>query len=46
MRLSRFYGSIDLKERQRLQKEIPAMVLARKSRQCNFIEYQGKEKID
>lgn len=44
IRLSRFYGAIDLKERNRLQREIPSMVLNRKSKQCNFIEYQGKKR--
>ena len=41
VRLARFYGSYDLHHRQRLQREIPALVLGRKSRQCNFIEFQG-----
>ena len=42
IRLSRFYGSYDLKDRHRVQREVPALVLGRKSRQCNFIEYQGR----
>lgn len=41
VRLSRFYDSCTLKERQLLLKEVPALVLARKARQCNFIQFKG-----
>lgn len=41
VRLSRWYDSYTLKERQTLLKDVGPMVLARKGRLCNFIEYKG-----
>ena len=40
LRLAKWYGVYDLKERGRLVKEVTVLVLGRKSRACNFIEYK------
>lgn len=40
LRLAKWYGVYDLKERGRLVKETTGLVLGRKARACNFIEYK------
>lgn len=41
LRLAKWYTSYNLKERQRLVKDVSHLVLNRKGRLCNFIEYKG-----
>lgn len=46
VRLSKWWdSSISLGERQKITREISTLVLARKSKQCNFIEYAGKVQV-
>lgn len=40
LRLARWYATCTLKERQKHIKEVTSLVLARKARSCNFIEYK------
>lgn len=42
LRLAKWYATYNLKERQKLVKEVSVLVLARKTRACNFIEYKGR----
>lgn len=41
VRLAKWYASFNLKERQSLLKEVPPLVLSRKGKLCNFVEYKG-----
>lgn len=41
VRLAKWYSTFTLKERQALLKDVGPLVLARKGKLCNFIEYKG-----
>jgi hypothetical protein len=43
LRLAKWYATYNLKERQKLIKEVTALVMARKPRACNFIEYRDQK---
>jgi len=43
LRLARFYADYSLKERQRRIREVTAMVMARKPRACNFVEFKDSK---
>jgi hypothetical protein len=42
VRHAKWYASFSLKERQALLKGVAPLVLSRKGRLCNFVEYKGK----
>jgi len=41
--LAKWYSPYTLKERQKIIKEVTNLVLARKPRSCNFIEYKDQK---
>lgn len=45
LRLAKWYESYSLKERQKIAKETTSLVLSRKPRSCNFIEYKDMKLV-
>lgn len=45
LRLAKWYSPFTLKERQKLVKEVSSLVLARKPKACNFIEYRDMKLV-
>lgn len=45
VRLAKWYETYTLKERQAMLKEIGPLVLSRKGRLCNFVEYKGNLQV-
>ncbi len=43
MRLTKWYASFTLKDKQRIMREVSAMVLNRAPKMCNFIEWKEKK---
>ncbi|WFD28640.1 AP-1 adaptor complex sigma subunit Aps1 [Malassezia nana] len=41
MRLSKWYGTLSQKSKAKIVKDVTQLILARRSRMCNFIEYKG-----
>lgn len=39
-RLAKYYSTYDMKEKQRIQREVASQVVGRPSRLCNFLEWQ------
>ena len=43
VRLTKWYAAFSLKEKQRVMREVSAMVLNRAPKMCNFIEWKEKK---
>lgn len=45
IRLTKWYAPLPLKDRQRVIKEVVPLVLARKGKVCNFVEYRDNKVV-
>ena len=45
MRLSKWYGTMSQKSKAKIVKDITQIILARRSRMCNFVEYKENKVV-
>ena len=43
LRLSKWFVTLDLKEKNKIQKQLVQKILSRKQKMCNFLEYKDKK---
>jgi hypothetical protein len=46
VRLAKWFNTLSPKEKQKIVKEVTQMVLSRRTKMCNFLEYKGWLVID
>ena len=42
VRLAKWFNTLSPKEKQKIIKEVTQMVLSRRTKMCNFLEYKGQ----